>query len=88
MPNTLSDKIEVWRQWKGNTEEFFDSHLDGMGMFLREVVGKHEGSEADLATKIQGFKDSTGRTYNEQDSVVILEGFEAFHGGRRAQNCQ
>ena len=45
VPKKLNDKTDEYRAWKEDTADFFDTQLEGIGEFLINTVGKHEGSQ-------------------------------------------
>ena len=71
VPRKINDKMEDWRIWKEDTVDFFDTQLEGMGHFLVEIVGKHEGTAEELNNAIIKYVGKNGQTYNDEDSVMV-----------------
>ena len=70
VPKKMNDKVEEWRGWKEDAADFFDTQVEGMGKFLLEIVGKHEGSVEELILDIELYTGDNGQKFTNEDAVM------------------
>ena len=61
--------------------DFFDTNLEGLGRCIKEVIGKHQGTEAELMQKIKDYTGKNGGKFEAEDSIVIWRALKFFTEG-------
>ena len=69
VPRKANDKLEDWRTWREDTADFFDTQLEGIGEFLTNVVGKHEGSKEELTAQVEQYVNKYGQKIDNEVST-------------------